>query len=230
VAVSDTVADPEGALPPAHVLELLRRDLIEGVYYPRERLVEAELAERYRARRAAVRTALIELANEGLVERERNRGARVRSVSVDEAIEIAEARLALQGLCAAHAAERGTPEDKRRLLGLLKALRTAVNGDDIDALVEANLAIAALIREMAGHETASRIIDQLLNRIHRGFPFVLPERRVESLHETERIVEAVLAGDVEEAEEATRDHRTRIVKALQDIRDKQSAQSDAAAT
>src|ERR1700727_1190216 len=78
--------------------DLLRTEIIEGRLHPNERLVEAELAERLGVGRTAVRTALARLEHEGLVELERHRGARVRVVSVPEAIEILQARAALEGL------------------------------------------------------------------------------------------------------------------------------------
>ena len=42
---------------------------------------------RYSTTRAAVRDALIQLASEGLVERVANRGARVRGMTIEEAVE-----------------------------------------------------------------------------------------------------------------------------------------------
>src|ERR1700757_1330914 len=65
--------------------------------------------------RASLRAALFDLAAEGLVERIPNRGARVRAVTLDEAIAITECRMALEGLCAAKAAERVTEPDAARL-------------------------------------------------------------------------------------------------------------------
>ena len=41
------------------------------------------------------------------MQRERNRGARVRPISLDEAVEITETRAVLEGLCAAKAARGG---------------------------------------------------------------------------------------------------------------------------
>lgn len=41
----------------------------------------------------SIRAALIDLASEGLVERIRNRGSRVRVVSVEEAVAITECRM-----------------------------------------------------------------------------------------------------------------------------------------
>ncbi|WP_232836414.1 GntR family transcriptional regulator [Lentzea terrae] len=47
-----------------------------GDFVPNQRLVEADLCEQFGASRASVRAALVELANERLVERVQNRGAR----------------------------------------------------------------------------------------------------------------------------------------------------------
>ena len=53
-----------------------------------------------------MRTALARLEQEGLVEHERHRGARVRLVDEREAVEILEARAVLEGLAARQAATR----------------------------------------------------------------------------------------------------------------------------
>lgn len=209
---------------PASVLDRLRQDLIEGVYYPRERLVEEELAARYEAKRAAVRSALMDLEREGLVEREPNRGARVRQVTFDEAIEIAEVRGALQALCAARAAERAGEEDKSRLRARLDDLRDAVKGTDTAALVDANLALSTCMREIAGNVMADRLIGQLLNQIpHRRFPLILEERRVPSFNEWERIVEAICDNDSAAATTRMNEHVHQVVEELRQLRDTQGA-------
>jgi DNA-binding GntR family transcriptional regulator len=74
--------------------------------------VEAELCESFTVPRAGVRAALIDLAADGLVERIQHRGARVRVVSIDEAVEITECRMVLEGLCAGKAAERVSADDQ----------------------------------------------------------------------------------------------------------------------
>src|SRR4029453_16224312 len=99
----------------------LREAILAGEYLPGERLGEAQLSERFEASRFNVRIALQDLAGEGLVEIQRNRGAQVRKVSLDEAIEITEVRMVLEGLVAARAAERVTDEQATELdeIGLL---------------------------------------------------------------------------------------------------------------
>ncbi len=79
---------------------------------PGEHLVELNLCDRYGCGRAAVRAALLQLESEGIVARQANRGALVRRVTVAEAIEITEARAALEALAAARAA---ATRDRRRI-------------------------------------------------------------------------------------------------------------------
>jgi DNA-binding GntR family transcriptional regulator len=62
---------------------------------PGQRLVEEELAGTLGVTRASLRAALFDLTAEGLVERIPNRGARVRTISVDEAVAIIECRMVL---------------------------------------------------------------------------------------------------------------------------------------
>src|SRR3569623_1523051 len=88
------------------VTSRLREAITRGTLMPNERLVEADLAGQYRVNRAHVRTALAMLDQEGLVVRERNRGARVRASSDAEAREIAGTRLAIEAMVARQAAER----------------------------------------------------------------------------------------------------------------------------
>ena len=89
----------------ARVVDDIREAIVRGEYAPNQRLIEADLSATFAASRATVRTALLELANEGLVERMPNKGSRVREISMDEAIEILEVRISVEGLCASKAAE-----------------------------------------------------------------------------------------------------------------------------
>ncbi|HEV7976646.1 GntR family transcriptional regulator [Amycolatopsis sp.] len=89
----------------------LRAAILRGEYAPRRRLID--LVEQYDTSRFTLRNVLTRLANEGLVELQPNRGARVREISVPEPIEITEVRRAAEGLVAARAAERITDDPGR---------------------------------------------------------------------------------------------------------------------
>lgn len=202
------------------VAERLREDIRAGRFHPRERLVEADLADAYGVKRSAVRAALMELAAEGVVERTPNRGARVRSISIDEAIEITETRLSLQAMCAGKAALRGSDAQREELRELLGELRAAVDRNEPEQYVAMNARIFAVIREMSGQTTATGIIERLYAQSSPNpFPFMIPQRRVASMHEYERIVDAVVARDADAAHAATVTHRDHVLDALRAIRD-----------
>ena len=125
------MSSTERVVTQADVVESVRRAILAGDLVPGQRLVEAELSEAYGASRGAVRAALIDLTHEGLVERIANRGARVRIVSVAEAMQITEVRMAIEGLCGRKAAEAVQAEEIEELRALGERMVAAVDGGDV---------------------------------------------------------------------------------------------------
>ena len=105
------------------VYRRLREGITSGQFQPNERLVEANLTRMLGSGRTAVRAALVRLDQEGLVTRELNRGARVRLVSDQEALDIEETRSALERLLARQAAVKGSSEEVRQLGRILIEMR-----------------------------------------------------------------------------------------------------------
>jgi DNA-binding GntR family transcriptional regulator len=196
----------------------IREAILSGEFVPNQRLVEADLSERFAASRASVRAALLELANEGLIERVQNRGARVRTVSLEEAIEICEVRMVLEGLCAAKAAERVTPAQRAELRELGEAMRAAVASGDVIGYSGLNERLHARIREISGQRTAARVLERLrAQNVRHQFKLAMhPGRPQVSLPEHLAIIEAVCAHDPEAAERAGREHMASVIGALPD--------------
>jgi DNA-binding GntR family transcriptional regulator len=88
----ENVSDPATSADVAHELELA---IVLGRIRPRERLIEDELMERFGAKRHVVRKALADLEARGLVERQQNKGARVRDYSRAEVTALYEFRAEL---------------------------------------------------------------------------------------------------------------------------------------
>ena len=130
-----------------HARDALRHAILSGDFAPGQRLVEEELAGDFRATRASVRAALMDLAAEDLVERIPNRGARVRVVSLEEAVAITECRMVLEGLCAAKAAERVTPAQAAQLRQVGDALKQAVADGETIKYSALNHEVHRLVRE-----------------------------------------------------------------------------------
>jgi DNA-binding GntR family transcriptional regulator len=215
--------------PPVPVVDAIRAAIADGEFVPNQRLVEADLSERFGASRATVRTALVQLASEGLVERVQNRGARVRAVSLAEAIEITEVRMALEGLCAAKAAERLTDDDRARLRDIGEAMRAAVASGDLLGYSELNRRLHRLILELAGQTTANAILERLRGQsVRHQFQLAMhPGRPSVSLPQHLEIIEALCAGDAEAAEAAMRRHIRSVIDTLPEVEASRSRRFDA---
>jgi len=216
---SGVATDEGSAVAVAQVVTAVRDGIMQGRYAPGQRLPEADLVERYRASRGAVRTALAQLENEGIVSRERNRGARVRPISLEEAVEITEARAVVEGLCAAKAAQRATDGDRVRLRALGEDLRAAVDNADVMTYTRINQDVHHAVREISAHETAGRMLDRLRTQSVRYHYTValLPGRPAIGLGEHLEVIETVCAGDPDIAEQTMRAHLMSVVTALQQL-------------
>ncbi|WP_328540479.1 GntR family transcriptional regulator [Streptomyces sp. NBC_00344] len=194
----------------------IREALSAGDLGPGQRLVEQELSENLHASRSCVREALQDLAAEGLVELVPRRGARVRVVSVDEAIQITECRAALEGLCARRAAERAPAGQRESLRAIGDGMREAVTGGDLSAYSALNRQLHARIAEMSGQEVARGLLDRLKGQMVRyQFRLALrPGRPTTSLPQHLAIIDAILAGDGPAAEAAARAHLDSVVEEL----------------
>jgi DNA-binding GntR family transcriptional regulator len=192
----------------ADVSDQLRNDILRGEFPPGERLIELQLAERYGVGRAAIRSAIVELSAEGLVIHETNRGAAVRRVSVAEAIEITEARGALESLLARLAAERATEDDRAELAQIIADMRDAVASNRQIDYSELNRLLHRRIREISAHATASELVAILRNRgaPHQFRLVTMPGRSSDSLLQHMAIVDAIAAGDGDAAAEAMEVH------------------------
>lgn len=177
---------------------------------------EIALAERYTVGRGSIRSALIELRSEGLVEIEPNRGAMVRRIGLDEAIEIAEARRSLESLIAGRAASNDDPTGRESLSSILLEMRSTVASGDNRRYSELNRELHGRIWELGGHRVGNDLVTNLRNRSahHQYRLAVMPGRAEESLEQHAAIVDAVVAGDAEKAEAAMRDHLDSVIDVL----------------
>ncbi len=201
-----------------HAFEQVRRAILDGDMSPGQRLVEEELAGMFGVTRASLRAALIDLTAAGLVERIPNRGARVRVVSLDEAVAITECRMVLEGLCAAKAAERVTGEQAARLTDLGAAMRDAVTDGEPVKYSALNRQLHLLILEISGQSVAADLIARLNGQfVRHQFQLALrPGRPQSSLPEHLAIIDAITARRPVEAEQATRSHLGSVITALRE--------------
>ncbi|MFJ8861877.1 GntR family transcriptional regulator [Streptomyces sp. NPDC102451] len=196
----------------------IREALAAGDMVPGQRLVEQELSEVFRATRSSVREALQDLAAEGLVELVPRRGARVRVISVEEAIQITECRALLEGLCARRAAEYASDEVRQELKGIGSAMNRAVEDGDPDAYSVLNRRLHECIGEVSDQKVAQALLERMNGQMVRyQFRLALrPGRPAQSLPQHLAIIDAVVAGDPDAAEAAARAHVESVIEALRE--------------
>lgn len=194
----------------------LRAEIMSGRLTPNERLVEQALVERYGLTRAAIRMALVRLEQDGVVVREAHRGARVRMVSESEAVEILEARAALEGLAARQAALRAADDDISQLRRLAEEMAALHEAGDLLAMSECNARLHRLIVALSGHHTVQKLTSMLNTQMVRfQYRTILGAGRPgRSLAEHVAIVDAIARHDSEEAERAMREHLSNVALAL----------------
>jgi DNA-binding GntR family transcriptional regulator len=217
--VTTAKRDAEQPTEQVPVVDVIREAITRGDFAPNQRLVEAELSEQFDASRAAVRNALVQLTTEGLVERIQHRGARVRAVSLAEAIEITEVRMVVEGLCAARAAERAADEDKTELREIGEQMRAAVAGGDVWGYSELNKRLHSLVLRVSGQRTAHEVLSRLRGQnVRHQFRLAMhPGRPGVSLPQHLAIIEAICAADPAAAERAMREHLGSVIDALPEV-------------
>jgi DNA-binding GntR family transcriptional regulator len=216
---------------PSRVFETLRRSILEGEYGPNERLVEEQLAERLKVSRTPIRQALTMLEAEGLVEIEPNKGAAVRSFSVQDVWEIYDLRAVLEGHAARRAASRISREELDRLWDLVREMEEQDRGqflsheEEIRWLVGANGEFHATIAAAGRNPRLEQLIQRTVQvpLVFKAFYWYTPHEHVISNHYHRQIAGALEAGDAERAEIVMREHvyegRDFVIRALEEDRD-----------
>ncbi len=195
----------------------LKHDILEGIYTPRQRLVEADIAAHLSVSRATLRVVLTRLQHEGLVEIQPNRGAQVRALSVEEAAEILQAREVLEGLAASRAAEQATPAQLMALRALVTEMEQTLNADDLIGL----LPLASRFHQIVTEAAQQSVVSQLLEMLHaplirHQFRLILvPGRKEASLVEFRHILRCLEQRDAAGAERAMRHHMAQLGQSLQ---------------
>jgi len=199
--------------------ERLYQAILRGDFQPNERLIEMDLAQLYNVGRAAIRTTLARLEQDGLVEREPNRGARVRAISEEEAVETLEARAVLEGLAARYAARNVTDADIADLRAIVGEMEAHLAEGDLLGISEGNTRLHGQLLQIANNKTVARLIERLhAQHIRSQFRLILvPGRPPRSVAEHRAIVEAVASRDPDAAEAAMRSHLANTVETLRTL-------------
>ncbi|HLI15318.1 MAG TPA: GntR family transcriptional regulator [Acidimicrobiales bacterium] len=200
----------------------LRNDIVTGKRPPGTPLVESALARHFGVSRTPVREALLQLRQDGLVERS-GRAHVVRQRSPEEILEIYEMRILLEGAAARGAARRRTDLDLSRLRRA-HADMAALSEQQADDRVAANRAFHKLIWAASHNRTLVDLLERIEMQLLRYPETTLgyPGRWPAVLAEHEALIEAIARQREEEAGELAARH----MAAARDIRLEMYASAD----
>lgn len=214
----DTAAAPSQT---ERALLRLREMVVGGELAPGERIAELTMVQRLAMSRTPIRTALVRLAEEGLVEPLPSGGFVVRAFSEGDIHDAIELRGTLEGLAARLAAERGVPASLlAEALEVVEALDAVLAAPQLSAkafsaYVEHNAHFHRLLAQMSGSPVVQRQIERAST-----LPFASPNAfvlvhatgprardRLIVAHEQHRaVVEAIAGGEGARAEALMREH------------------------
>ena len=192
---------------PSHkdAYNLILEAIDTGLFKPGDRLVESDLAERFKVSRTPIREALQRLETQSLLARD-GRSLIVSTLDHNQKTELYAVRTELEGLAARLAARHATIEEVRVLGDLVVSDRDLLG--DPSALSWANRRFHKQIH-LASH---NRYLVQQLDLVHRSMALMattslaVEGRSETALDEHQAIVDAIAQRDEERAFAALRDH------------------------
>jgi len=202
---SNDVSDPVLALSEvAH--KALMGMLMSGELAPNELVTERQIALQLGISRTPLREAVRRLEGERYLERQRNGALVVRALPVEEFMHILNVRRLVEGEAARLAAGRvplvELEQIKGRIAEALKLPDDAVTPE----FAESDRDLHALIAQACGNPVLQQVIDDLKMRTSMVKFGRLPARRKSVCAEHLAIIDALVAGDAQRAQNAMQEH------------------------
>ncbi|MDA7963670.1 GntR family transcriptional regulator [Ruegeria sp.] len=205
--VLNHISASEGALSQQVYLSI--KNAILGMEFrPGQNLRKALICDQLGVSRAPVAEAITRLASEGLVDVVPQSGTRISYFSMPEIQEGVFLREALE-LAVVRKVTRHLTEDQGRILNRSMRLQTLlVEDDDISGFYEADEAFHELLMSFTGFDRVADVAQTVSLQVSRARRLLLPTpgRIVESLEEHRAIVDAILARNEQDAQDAMRRH------------------------
>lgn len=210
----------------------LRQLILDGELKPGERVPELTLVEHTGVSRTPIRAALLQLADEGLLESSTSGGFVVRAFDETEVFDAIDVRGTLEGAAARRAAERRPSHDElaalRDCVGALDAIvrRRKLTVEHFSDYVRLNEQYHSLLVALAHSPALTRAIERILAMPFASpSAFVLAQAALPQAHQIfvvgqdqhHAILDAIAAGESARAENITREHSNLAKRNLQAV-------------
>ncbi|HMM22099.1 MAG TPA: GntR family transcriptional regulator [Selenomonadales bacterium] len=197
--------------------QYIKEKILNGTLKPAQKLTEIQLTQEIGVSRSTIKKALLKLEQENLVTIEDNKGATIKSFTLEEVLNYLEIREVLEGLIARSAARNITAADLDKLKIILEQMKLFLNNNEFDKYSEQNKEFHAVIYQLASNRPAVDIITIIRTQLIRyQFRTILvPGRKDLSFAEHMTIYEALREHNEDQAELAIKRHVASVRKVVE---------------
>lgn len=209
------------------IVDAVGRAIVEQRLAPGTRLVELKLAEALQANRNHIRDALLELSHQGLVSMVVNKGAMVACPSQKEATDVFVVRRLLEAEAVVLAAKRIDKTGIAALSALIEAEKQAVSEGRRAEAVQLAARFHLEVARIADNQVLLEMLERLLARCSLIVSMYQKDSQEHNSHCSEhgRLVDLLVAGEVDEAVRLMKQHLTHLESNL-DLSEKEEQSLD----
>ena len=198
------------------VLRRLRNQILSGQLGDGDRIIERDVAQEMGISRGPVREALRQLEHEGLVGWLPRRGARVATITREDAEEFSAIRMAVEPVAVEFFLNRKNAQAFFTLDDCMRRLQVAADAGDWPDVTLLHMEFHSLVYTLSGRKRLQRVWEMLRIPLVQTFrlhpPLVHSIGELPTMHY--ELLNALKKGPVGAAKRATRDHIQQFDQAL----------------
>jgi DNA-binding GntR family transcriptional regulator len=185
----------------------IKQDIITCVLEPAQNFTEEQLAEQYGVGRAAVRAAVKRLYQEQLIQLGPAKRYAVAPITLKHVQDVYQMRELIEPAAARMAAGRLTQEQVEHLRRHGTAQYQLGDLQSAHEFLRSNSEFHVSVARASGNEILVEMVTSLLDRAERinHLSHMFGDRNEESIHEHHELIEALITGDCDRAEQVMRD-------------------------
>lgn len=199
----------------------IKQEIIAGELKPGTRLPEITLGRRFDVSRVPVREALKLLETEGLVESKPYSGSSVSQLPTEDARDLFDVRIVIEGATAKRAAERSLiqtrqaqPDEswwsaRKKITAVLRSGDQALSDNRLEDLARLNMRFHFLVAELSGSQSLCNLLQQISGKIEWLYSLNVTVRGARAWPEHHEIIGAIDVGRSDEASVIMQKHVTR---------------------
>jgi len=190
------------------VCQYLENAILDGRLEAGTRLIERDLAERFKVSRPPVREAIRQLNTEGLVKIVPRKGAVVARISAKDVEEIYGVKILIEGFAARETAKKITEAELKRLKSLIDKMGLQIERENVSRYVKLAEEFHDLINKAAGNDKLYDIYKRLSKQIicHKINYLSFSRGLRRSFEEHKKILETPSQRDPDRVESCIKQH------------------------